>query len=344
MSVRLEYPTSLEACRDEWETMAERSQNVFATWEWAASWWRRFGGSGQLLPVRCRTAGGATFAVLPLYVLRASGVRLARFIGHGPADELGPLCATEDRAEAGAALQVALEGAGAHVFIGEALRRDAEWSRLLSATVLGAEATPSLALSGRTWDDFLAARSSNFRQQVGRRERALRADGLRYRLCTDRARLDRDLDLLFALHRRRWPGGRSEFARREAFHRDFATRAFERGWLRLWFLELNGSAAAAWYGLRFGTVDRYYQAGRDPARDRAAVGFVLLAHSLREAMADGMREYSFGRGDEEYKGRFAADGSTVETVVLGRGITGRVALAAARQRQTRRLVGRILRG
>jgi len=333
----------LDAFRDVWETMAERSENVFGTWEWASTWWRHFGGSAQLLPVECRTPEGGEVALLPLYLRRVGGVRIVRLVGHGPADELGLLCAPEDQAEAGAALRAALEDVHADVFLGSTVRGDADWPRLLRATVLGAEATPALGLEGRTWDDFLAARSSNFRQQVRRRERALHAHGLRYRLCDDRARLDRDLDLLFALHRRRWSGGESEFTRREAFHREFATLAFERGWLRLWFLELNGAAAAAWYGLRFGAVDWYYQAGRDPARDRSAVGFVLLAHSLREAMADGMREYRFGRGGEEYKSRFTGDGSTVETVVLGRGLKGRLAVAAARQRLARPLLRRVLR-
>jgi CelD/BcsL family acetyltransferase involved in cellulose biosynthesis len=327
---------SFDALRDDWETMAERSENVFGTWEWASVWWRHFGASAQLLPVT------RTFALLPLYLRRVGGVRVVRLIGHGPADELGPLCAPEDRPEAGAALHAALEDAGADVFLGEALRGDAGWPRLLGASVLGTEATPALRIDGRTWEDFLASRSSNLRQQVRRRERALRAHGLRYRLCDDHARLDRDLDLLFALHRRRWRGGESEFTRREAFHTEFATLAFERGWLRLWFLELNGAAVAAWYGLRFGAVDWYYQAGRDPAWDRSAVGFVLLAHSIREAMADGMREYRFGRGDEEYKSRFAGEESIVETVVLGRGLKGRVAVAAAGQRQARRLLRRVL--
>jgi CelD/BcsL family acetyltransferase involved in cellulose biosynthesis len=334
---------SFDALRDEWETMARRSENVFGTWEWASAWWRHFGGSAQQLPVRCRTPEGVEFALLPLYLKRIGGVRIVRLVGHGPADELGLLCAPEDQADAGAALHAALEDVRADVFVGSTVRGDSEWPRLLRATVLGAEATPALGLEGRTWEDFLAARSSNFRQQVRRRERALRAHGLRYRLCDDPARLDRDLDLLFALHRRRWRGGESEFTRHEAFHREFAALALERGWLRLWFLELNGAAAAVWYGLRFGTVDWYYQAGRDPAWDRAAVGFVLLAHSLREAMADGMREYRFGRGDEEYKSRFTGDESSVETVVLGRGLRGRVAVAAARQRQARRLLRRVLR-
>jgi CelD/BcsL family acetyltransferase involved in cellulose biosynthesis len=335
---------SFDALRDHWEAMAERSENVFGTWEWASAGWRHFGGAAQPLPTRCRTAEGETFAVLPLYLRSHVGVRIARLMGHGPADELGPLCAPEDRAAAAGALLAALEDARADVFVGEAMRGDGQWPRLLQASVLSTEATPALRLEGLTWEDFLAARSSNFRQQIRRRERALHAHGLRYRLCDDRARLDRDLDLLFALHRLRWRGGDSEFTRREAFHREFATLAFERGWLRLWFLELNGTEVAAWYGLRFGAVDWYYQAGRDPARDRSAVGFVLLAHSLREAMADGMREYRFGRGDEEYKSRFAGDESTVKTVVLARGLKGRLALAAARRRQARRLVRRVLRG
>ena len=334
---------SLDALRDEWETMAERSENVFGTWEWASAWWRHFGASAQLLPVRCRTPEGVEFALLPLYLRRVGGLRVVRFIGHGPADELGLLCAPEDQADAGAALHAALDDVRADVFVGGTVRADAEWPRLLQATVLGAQATPALRLEGRTWEDYLGAGSSNFRQQVRRRERALHAHGLRYRLCDERARLDRDLDLLFALHRRRWQAGESEFTRREAFHREFATLAFERGWLRLWFLELNGAEVAAWYGLRFGAIDWYYQAGRDPSRDRAAVGFVLLAHSLREAMADGMREYRFGRGGEEYKSRFAGDESTVETVVLGRGIKGRLAVAAVQQRQARRLLRAVMR-
>jgi CelD/BcsL family acetyltransferase involved in cellulose biosynthesis len=342
VSPPLELPSSLDAVRDEWETMAERSVNVFGTWEWASAWWRHFGSSAELLPVRCRSREGEEFALLPLYLRRVGGVRIVRLVGHGPADELGLLCAPENQADAGAALQVALDDVRADVFVGETVRGP-EWPRLLQATVLSVEATPALSLNGRTWDDFLAARSSNFRRQVRRRELALRAHGLRYRLCNNRARLDRDLDLLFALHRQRWRHGESQFTRHEAFHRHFATLAYERGWLRLWFLELNGAAVAAWYGLRYGDVDWYYQAGRDHAWDRCGVGFVLLTHSIREAMADGVREYRFGRGDEEYKKRFTADESTVETIALARGLKGRLAVAAVQQTRARRLLRRLLR-
>jgi hypothetical protein len=59
------------------------------------------------------------------------------------------------------------------------------------------------------------------------------------------------------------------------------------GWLQLWFLELDGTPRAAWYGFRFGQVESYHQSGRDPASARSSIGFVLLAHAIREALMRG---------------------------------------------------------
>ena len=88
-----------------------------------------------------------------------------------------------------------------------------------------------------------------------------------------------------------------------AFHRELAREALARGWLRLWLLELDGRPIAAWHGFRVGPVASYYQAGRDPSYERFSVGFVLLAHSIRSAIAEGATEYRFGRGDEPLQGQ-----------------------------------------
>ena len=49
--------------------------------------------------------------------------------------------------------------------------------------LVGQESSPVLSLAGRGWEDILAARSANFRQQVRRRERKLaQAHELRFRL------------------------------------------------------------------------------------------------------------------------------------------------------------------
>jgi CelD/BcsL family acetyltransferase involved in cellulose biosynthesis len=345
-TLKLEYAPSFDAVRGEWDRLAQDGPGIFASWEWATAWWSHFGRGSQPLLARCRE-GGRTLALLPMYAWPQRGLRVVRFLGHGPADELGPLCASADRTATAAALKLMLADVRGDVFLGEQLRAEEHWPQRLGASVRGSQPSPKLRLRARSWDEFLANRSKNFRGQVGRRERALERLGLRYRLCDDGDRLEHDLDILFALHRAQWRGRDSNFTRLEAFHRDFATAAFARGWLRLWFLEVNGGDVAAWYGLRFEGIDFYYQAGRDPQWDRFAVGFVLLGHSLREAISDGMREYRFGRGGEEYKSRFTDDDSRVETVVLPRRLKGRVAVAAvaAARRRTpaRRLIRAALR-
>jgi CelD/BcsL family acetyltransferase involved in cellulose biosynthesis len=261
----------------------------------------------------------------PLVRERIGPLRLLRFSGHGPGDENGPVCAPADRAAAVGALQELLGRLRHDVFVGEQLPPWAGVGRVLSR-----EASPLVRIDGRSWDELLAARSRNFREQARGRERRLgREHDLRFRL-SDRSRLEHDLDTLFRLHRARWDGADTSFGSREAFHRAFAAVACERGWLRLWLLELDGSAVAAWLGFRFAGTDSYYQLGRDPAWDRASVGFVLLAHTIREAAADGRREYRFLRGDEAYKHRFADADDGLVTVGSGHGAIGRGALACAR--------------
>lgn len=91
---------------------------------------------------------------------------------------------------------------------------------------------------------------------------------------------------------------------------------------------------AAWYGFRFARREVYYQAGRDPAWDEYAVAFVLLAHSIRAALDDGVLEYRFGLGDEPYKPRFAGTGHGLETLALGpRTVVDLAAIAATGARR-----------
>ncbi|MBA3332109.1 MAG: GNAT family N-acetyltransferase [Actinobacteria bacterium] len=345
--VRLESAASLEGMRDNWNRLAERSGNVFASWEWSMTWYRHFGEGKPLLVTTCRDRDGRLAVILPLYLWSSRPLRIVRFLGHGPGDQLGPICASEDRSFASRCLRRTLSESPWNwdVFLGEELPGDEGWSSLLGATTLRRGKSPVVDLEGRSWETYLAAKSSNFRQQVRRRERRLaREHDLRYRLADDPARLSADLDTLFALHAERWPGEGSDFGgRREPFHREFATAALERGWLRLWFLELDGQPAAAWYGFRFAGVESYYQAGRGARWDDASVGFVLLAHSLREAAADGVREYRLLRGGESFKYRFADGDTELETLGLSRGVLGVTALSGISASGRSPLVRRALR-
>jgi CelD/BcsL family acetyltransferase involved in cellulose biosynthesis len=321
--------TDLDDVREKWTALAPLTGNVFSTWEWASLWWRHYG-EGRRLAVFAADAGdGRIVAIVPLYEWAARPVRVGRFLGHGPADQLGLVCAPPDRAAGVASFKRAIRLAGFDLALAEVLPGDVDWSELLGSRLLMSEASPVLSLD-RGWSEILAARSANFRQQVHRRERRLRERySLRFRLASDVERLDEDFSRFVTLHLERW-GGSSAFVRWERFLREFTWVAFERGWLRLWFLELDGVTVGAWLGFRFGGVESYYQAGRSPAYGDDSVGFVLLVHSVREAAADGMREYRFLRGGEAFKGRFADGDARVETHALARGARGRAGMGVAR--------------
>ena len=84
------------------------------------------------------------------------------------------------------------------------------------------------------------------------------------------------------------------------FHREFARVRSSAAGSVSGSSSWTGGPAPAWYGFRFGCVESYYQAGRDPTRRRLR-RLRSLAHSIREAANDGMREYRFLRGGEPFK-------------------------------------------
>jgi CelD/BcsL family acetyltransferase involved in cellulose biosynthesis len=347
-ALRVERIDGLDALPGEWDRLALASGNVFCTREWAHTWWRHHGQGDPFLLV-FRDRAGEVAGLLPLYRAARGGVRIVRSVGHGAADRLGPACAPD----AVAALTEALRGwlrapdLAWNLWIGERVDAEHGWDDALGGRTLRRESSPLLRLDHGSWDALLASRSQNFRQQVRRFERRLvRETGARFRLADDPARLDAELETLFALHRLRWQGESTGFADEDrAFHAEFAAVAQERGWMRLWFAETDDGPLAAWYGFRYGRAEFFYQAGRDPAADRLAPGFVLMAHTIREAIADGQREFHLLLGDEPYKERFSDANAPVDTFAVPRGpIAGGVVAAAgavARSAQGRHLLRRL---
>jgi CelD/BcsL family acetyltransferase involved in cellulose biosynthesis len=323
----------LDSVRPEWSELAERSGNVFMTWEWTVSWLRHIAPTRKLAVAMLRKSDGTPFAVLPMFLAVPGPVPVLRLIGAGPSDELGPICAPRDRLAATQLLREyaleLLQPGG--VLLAEQLVVTGGLAPVLRGVALRHGSTPVIPMEGETFESFLTTRSRNFRSQLGRAQRRLeREHRLVFRLTTDPGALEGDLASLMRLHASRWSSGHStSFAgARGAFHHDFARRALANGWLRLWTMELDGEPAASWYGLRFGGVEHYYQSGRDPRYESLKVGFVLLAHTLRCAFDDGLREYRLGRGAEEYKRRFTDVDPGLTTVALGVGLRGRLAVSA----------------
>ena len=95
--------------------------------------------------------------------------------------------------------------------------------------------------------------------------------------------------------------------------------AHRGGWLFLAFLTVGGEPAAAFLGFDFQQRLWIYNAGLHPAYRHLSPGWVLLAHILQWAIAQGYTELDFMRGPETYKYRFGARNRELRWVRLAVG-------------------------
>lgn len=310
---------ALSAIVPEWTRLAEGLGNAFVSPDWFFAWLRTYGETADPYVTVLHRADGSVHSLLPFVRSRDRRRPTLAFAGANLGDYFQPVAppGEAELAAAGAALAlsrrrdewgaVVLHNVDADTTWAEALR-SAGGSGLAEVTH-PREVLPYVAIDGLSWDEYLATRSRNFRGQLNRKLRRLGDEHeVSFRLTEDPARVADDMAIFFAFHDRRWEnrGGSSVASERaRAFHLDFAESALRSGALRLWFLEVDGDPVAAWYGWSFGRRYSYYLAGFDPAWSRHSVGLLLLAHTIKAAIAEGAHEYDLLRGDEDYKDRFA---------------------------------------
>jgi CelD/BcsL family acetyltransferase involved in cellulose biosynthesis len=329
-SPSVELADDLGPLREDWARLAEAGQNLFGTWEWSELWWRHYGGGRPLRIAVSRGGDGEITALVPLFAWSTRPLRTLRLLGHGHGDRLGPICAQNDAPTATRALRLALAAEPHDVFVGDWVAGDSDWARVLGGRVVRTTGYPILDLQGDSWPEFLARQSRRFRKSVRfGRNRLERHDAVEYRYA-EAATLEPDLDAAFRLHRSRFGDhpGCLFCGEHEAFQREFAAIALDRGWLRLLLLEIDGRPVGLEYGFFFQDTYFAYQGGRDPAWDRESVGFLLEVESIRRTLEEGGTEYRFLGGEEDYKYRYPAEDPRLETVVVPGSRRGRVASAA----------------
>lgn len=348
--ISLASTSELEALRTDWRRLAESAANPFVTPEWFDAATRETPERDQRVLVS-RNTHGTIDAILPLVAEGDGSRRKLGFAGRVAGDEFRLLCGDPEReASLGAEFGLALgELAVDHsVVLDNVEVADADWLRgmlegaggSLRARAVRANSLPYLDLTEWTrWEDYLASRSRNFRSQIGRYERRLReAHEVVFRRTATVTELDRDFGEFMRLHlaRRHTVGGSA--ADRPAvrsLHHEFARLALERGWLRLWLLEVDGRSVAGWYGFSIGGRYAYCLAGFDPAWESSRVGWLVLARSMRDAIEEGADVYDLLLGQEPYKQRLTSTQREVQTIVLARPRSAAAGLAAfeARGRQ-----------
>jgi CelD/BcsL family acetyltransferase involved in cellulose biosynthesis len=115
---------------------------------------------------------------------------------------------------------------------------------------------------------------------------------------------------LVRLHGDRWEG-RGEPGVLAAgpglrFHREAMLGLNNAGLLRLYTLSFGGQIAAAHYGITCSGSHYVYLLGFDPDFAFESPGVLLMAHAIKEALAEGCRKVDFLRGREAYKYEWGA--------------------------------------
>jgi CelD/BcsL family acetyltransferase involved in cellulose biosynthesis len=343
----------LQEIEGDWRRLAESRGNAFLTPEWFRCWFEHYGDGGSpFIPV-VRDAGGRLKGLLPLVIAGSGHPRVCRIAGANIGDRFHPVSRPGDEEEVAAAAGEAL-GSTARPWSILALdhaEAQTSWVDTLARST-GArlrslkrrpDPLPMLDLSGHsTWDAYLASRSSNLRQQIRRfRRRAENEHSLRLRRTEHLGQLAPDMQCFFHLHdlRREGQGGSSLGTdRARSFHRSFAASCLERGWLRLWFLELDEQPVAAWYGWRLGGRYSYYNSGFDPSWSSLRPGLLMMAGVIESALEESAAEFDFLLGDEHYKLRFAESSAIVRDVLLARALPHPAAMVASAEHGLRRAV------
>jgi CelD/BcsL family acetyltransferase involved in cellulose biosynthesis len=191
------------------------------------------------------------------------------------------------------------------------------------------ESCPYVAFPG-TFDELLASRSRNARQQVRSRRRDLdRAGKVSFRTTCSGSGLERDFDAFVRLEASGWKGreGTAIASRPESrsFYYAFVREAAECGWLRLHLLELDGTLVAGSLVLAFGGEGFFLKTGFDESRAQLGPGVVIMAEMLRAACEEGLRGMDLlGRADQ-YKMRWTDTTRPRQRLRVYRGPVGRIA-------------------
>jgi CelD/BcsL family acetyltransferase involved in cellulose biosynthesis len=167
------------------------------------------------------------------------------------------------------------------------------------------ERSPYLEIDG-DWEKYVKSRRTKFVANLGRRRRRLSELGeLTVECFVGGPDLDRALDDGFSVEGSGWKTERgtaiASDPQTEMFYRDFARSAAERGWLRLWFLRLDGRPLAFKYGIESGGVQYFLKGGYDPAYKQHSPAQVLQYDVLRACFDSGATRYEFGGEIEPFK-------------------------------------------
>lgn len=318
-----------EILRPEWNELLERSTSdrVFSTWEWLSTWWSAYQ-PGELWIIACRDDGGRLIGLAPWFIENHPVFkRVVRSIGCVEVTDYLDLIVDTEHIEvvlealAGYAAEhqskydiIDLcnlpENSPGHALFPGALSRHG-----FTATVVQQEVCPVIPLP-LDWEGYLELLDKKQRHEVRRKLR--RAEGAAEKVDWYIVGKDHDLQEeieCFLQLMAASQAGKATFledAQNVRFFKSVVPMTYERGWLQMSFLTVNGERTAAYLNFVYKGRVLVYNSGLLPDHfAHLSPGIVLLAYTIQHAIETGQQVFDFLRGDEVYKYRMGGQDTRV---------------------------------
>lgn len=316
---------ALAALAPEWDELAVACGLPQMSPAWVLAWWQHVAPQGAAPRAVVVRDGEQLVGLAPFYVEPAGGGRRDyRLPGIEIAARLAPLAARDREWDVAAAIGAALADADPRpdALRFEGIPVEGQWLTALRDGWPGAlrpvvrlvnlDGNPLMSMAEPSFDEWLAGRSSNFRQQMRRLRRRF-ADAGGVSRAASRETLAQDAVALTRLHAMRWDGrGHSNLVdlgeRFSAFVADLGERLLDEDRFALRVLELDGEPICAQMFVRAGGTTLFVNGGWDERHAALKPSLLCLLDAVEEAFALGGERFDLGVGVQSYKLRFA-DGS-----------------------------------
>lgn len=322
----LRAATEFDALENEWNDLLDVSEaSVFQTFEWQRTWWEFFGQdrkSCQLFLVTMRE-NGKLRGIAPLYVehIRLMGIfgfRRLSFIGREVSDYMDIIAERGyegDVARGLVSVLASLKSEFDVVVLEDIPDRSLFHQQLYDLCLQESFAGDKFQVTQcprtilkETWEETLASFTKKHRKDIAYELRNIhRHFAIEFELTSQASDVPRNMDDFVSMHQERWthaghPGVFRETVQAD-FHRAVAVKCFNRGWLFLSFLRLNGRRASVNYGFHFrDTVMTYLNGMIDSEQtSKFSPGKILHIYSMEESTRRNSTVYDFMRGRERYK-------------------------------------------
>lgn len=311
----------LNELSSEWQELyhASGTATPFQSPAWLLNWWKHFG-NNQLwtLAVYNRRI---LVGLAPLYIFNyksGNGIlRQVTLIGTGNTDYMDVICSPEFETESVEIISEFLADSKENwdVCDFQELGQSSPMLKIktpedLEVKIISSDVCPAAHLPDST-DKYLKKLPVSFRKNTIRARRQLLDSGTLKLELAAKENLDEYIAWLFRLHNASWefrnlPGLLHE-SELQNFHRDAAVDLLSQGILRLYALKHDDKIIAAVYSLIRNNKLYYYIGGFDPSVAKYSPGSVILLEIIEHVISEGVREFDFLRGREDYKYKWNAE-------------------------------------